>query len=98
MLSVIRGPLGTLCAICEWWLVDAAGQWTPEGLYVFLHQLERSPGINLHMVRKLLVEQIGRQVPQALGVFWKRKHDKFPRVHAFRREQLVQLKAKEVRV
>ena len=97
MLTVLRDDAGHLQAACEWWLIDEAGHWTPEGHYVFLHQLDINPGVNLHTVRKSLVKQIGSQVPQALGVFWKREHDLFPRVHAFRREQLQQL-CEEVRV
>ena len=97
MLTTIRDAQGQLLAVCEWWLVDATGHWTPEGQYVFLHQLEISPGVNLHTVRKSLVEQISLQEPRALGVFWKREHDIYPRIHAFRREQLQQL-CQEIRV
>ena len=91
MLTVVRDSVGWLQAVCDWWLVDEAGHWTPDGRYVFLHQLEMSPGINLHTIRKSLVAQISLAVPGALGVFWKRDHDAFPRVHAFRRAQLQQL-------
>jgi len=48
-------------------------------------------------VRKSLVEQISLAVPGALGVFWNRHHDAFPRPHGFRRDQLQQLR-KEVMV
>ena len=92
MLTVLRDDGGRLQAACEWWLVDAQGAWTPEGQYVFLHQLEISPRVKLHTVRRALVEHIGQQVPAARGVFWKREHDVFPRVHAFRREHLQQLR------
>ena len=97
MLWVLRGEGGNIQAVCEWWLVDERGQWTPEGRYVFLHQLEITPGVNLHMVRKSFVEQISLAVPGALGVFWHREHDAFPRPHCFRRGQLHQL-CEEVRV
>ena len=65
MLTVLRDANGYLHAVCEWWLVDAAGHWTPDGQYVFLHQLEISPGVNLHAVRKSLVAQISLQEPHA---------------------------------
>ena len=97
MLTVLRDEQGRLQAACDWWLVDTVGRWTPDGQYVFLHQLEINPGVNLHTVRKSLVAQISLHEPQALGVFWKREHDVFPRVNAFRREQLQQLR-EEVRV
>lgn len=97
MLWVCRSETGALQAACDWWLVDEAGHWTPEGRYVFLHELEVSPGVNLHTLRQQMVKDISQQAPQALGVFWKRAHDVFPRVHAFRREQLQQLR-EEVRV
>lgn len=97
MLEILRDDDGHIQAACEWWLVDTQGHWTPEGQYVFLHQLEITPGVNLHTVRGWLVEQIGLHQPQALGVFWHRDHDAFPRPHAFRRSQLQQLQ-KEVGV
>ena len=96
MLTVVRDSQERLVAVCEWWLVDESGRWTPDGRYVFLHQLERTPGVNLHQVRNALVSQISLAVPGALGVFWHREHDAFPRPHAFRREQLQQLR-EEVR-
>ena len=93
MLTILRDASGRLEAACDWWLVDAQGFWQPTtGRYIFLHELEVNPGVNLHMVRRHLVEQIGGMVPGALGVFWHREHDAFPRVHAFRREQLSQLR------
>ena len=92
MLCVLKSETGQLQAACEWWLVDDQGRWTPEGRYVFLHHLERNPGVSLHTVRKHLVRAISLAVPGALGVFWHRQHDAFPRPHAFRREDLQQLR------
>ena len=92
MLTVLRDAQGQLSAACDWWLVDAVGHWTPDGRYVFLHQLEMTPGVNVHTVRKQLVGMISLAVPGALGVFWHRDHDAYPRVHAFRRTQLQQLR------
>ena len=97
MLTVMRDAQRRLEVACEWWLVDEQGHWTPRGQYVFLHQLEVNAGVNLHAVRKHLVSTVSLAVPGALGVFWKREHDAYPRVHAFRRSQLQQLQ-EEVRV
>ena len=88
MLWVLRSESGHLQAVCEWWQVDEQGYWTPQGRYVFLHQLEVAPKMNLHSIRRRMVHDIGLSVPGALGVFWRREHDEFPRPHAFRREQL----------
>ena len=95
MLTVMRDAQGHLEAVCDWWLVDEQGRWTPQGQYVFLHELEVNPGIKLHAVRKHLVSTISLAALGALGVFWKRDHDAYPRVHAFRRSQLLR---EEVRV
>jgi len=97
MLTVIRDERGALQAACDWWMVDTFGLWTPTGDYVWLNQLEINPGVNLHTVRRHLVEEIGRLVPHAIGVYWERRSHGVKRVHAFRREQLQQL-CEEVRV
>ena len=96
MLTVIRDEHGRLQAACEWWLVDDLGQWTPTGWYVWLNQLEANPDVNLHQVRRALVEEIGRLAPDAVGVYWERRDSFHPRLHAFRRDQLQQLREEVV--
>ena len=91
MLWVLRSEVGQLLAACDWCLVTEDGTWHPRGHYVYLGQLECSPHVNLHTIRRYLVRDIGTLVPWAVGVYWRREHDAFPRPHAFRRKQLVQL-------
>ena len=98
MLTGIRDAVGHLQAACDWWLVDELGWWHPLGRYVFLNQLEVSPGVSLHRVRRHLVEEIGRLAPYAVGVYWERRDSLNPRMHSFKRDQLQQLKGEEVRV
>ena len=98
MLWVLRDEAGHLQAACDWWLVDEQGHWNSQGAYVYLNQLEFHPGMNLHTIRRHLVQAIGQLVPWTVGVYWKRDHDRFPRPHAFRREQLLQLRLEEVKV
>ena len=92
MLCVLRDIQGRLAAACDWWLVDELGHWHPLGRYVFLNQLEVSPGVNLHTVRRYLVEAIWRLTPYAVWVYWERRDSFNPKLRSFRREQLQQLK------
>ena len=98
MLTVVRAAHGALLAVCDWWLVDVQGQWTPQGDYVFLNQLETTPGVNVHTVRRHLVQEIGALVPWTVGVYWERRDHLTRRLHAFRRSQLRQLCQEEVSV
>ena len=98
MLCVKRDTHGQIEATCDWWLVDALGRWHPLGQYVYLNQLEISPGVNLHRVRRHLVQEIGRLAPYAVGVYWERRNAFNPKLRSFRRDQLQQLKQEEVRV
>mgnify|MGYP001567820041 CR=1 FL=1 len=98
MLTVLKGEAGQLQAACDWWLVDALGHWHPLGQYVYLNQLEVSPGVNLHRVRRHLVQEIGRLAPYATGVYWERRDSFNTKLRSFRREQLQQLTQEEVRV
>lgn len=97
MLWILRSETGQLQAACDWWLVMEGGQWSPYGRYVFLNQLEVSPGVNLHRVRREMVQAISALAPYAVGVYWERRDRFSRRLHAFRREQLQQLR-EEVRV
>ena len=91
-MTVMRDEAGTLQAACDWWLVTEGGQWSPYGHYVFLNQLDVTPGVNLHTVRQHLVREISRLAPYAVGVYWERREKPARRLHAFRREQLQQLR------
>ena len=93
MLTVVRNKHGDLLAACDWWLVDAEGRWQPQtGQYIFVHQLEVAPRVRMPTLIRALIYNIGQAAPEALGCFWKREHDAFPRIHAFRRSSLVQLR------
>lgn len=92
MLTVIRDQAGRLEAACEWVRVDAHGTWTLYGRYIFIAQCELSPGVNPHRVRRHLVQEIGRLVPEAIAVYWVRRDKPRLHPHVFQRTQLHQLK------
>ena len=92
MLWVFRDEAGRLQAACSWWLVDVNGVYDSKGAYVYLDQLEISPGMNLQFLRRRMVIEIGCVVPWAVGVYWERRDRFTQRPHAFRREQLQQLR------
>ena len=98
MLTVVRDDQRRLVAACDWWLVNDNGAWTPMGSFVYINHFESNRGVNLHRVRRHLVNEIALLVPWATGVYWERSGRVHKRLHAFRREQLYPLRMKEVMV
>ena len=94
MLTVVRDAQGQLLVACEWWLVNDLGQqdWGA-GRYVWVEQMELTPGMGRAALAGLIA-RIAALVPQAVGAYWVRRETTDQRLHAYRRNQLV----KEVQV
>lgn len=97
MLTTLRDNEGNIQAACEWWCVDENGTWTPKGPYVWVNQLEHSPGVDGEYLIKEIVAQVAWLAPWAKGAYWERRDKKDGRIHGFTRARLTRL-LKEVRV
>lgn len=72
MLSVIRDEFGRISASLEWNLVNERGQLDRQGRYIFVHQIEVSPGCENRDLMKQFIPMIADLAPRALGAYWVR--------------------------
>ena len=89
MLLVHRDAHDYVDAALCYDLVDETGQVTPTGRYVYLHQLELNPGVNLHRMATYFIQAVASLCPEALGAYWHRRDRFADRVRAYRRDQLL---------
>ena len=98
MIFVHRDAQDRIAAVCEWWLVNEHGQWTPDGRYVFVNQLEITPGYDSRTLLRLCIDDIARQAPQAVGAYWERRDRLRTGIRGYRRTQLVKGGMRDVAV
>ena len=95
MLLTFRDSSNNIEAVCEWWLVDEYGEWTPLGEYVWVNQIECSKGVNLKKVFRDIIAEIAWAAPRAKGAYWERRDKKNDYLYSFTREALLNFKLKE---
>ena len=88
MLLVHRDARDYLEAVCEWWLVDSKGQYNVRGAYVFVNQLDCSPGVNGRKHIQQFIQEIALTAPWALGAYWRRSDKPYGMYRGYRRSQL----------
>ena len=96
MLLAHRDAYGNLEAVLDYQVVDAQGQITPDGQYIWVEQLEVNRMLNATGYIQGFIQALATLYPLAKGAYWVRR-DKLKlkqKLHAFTRWQLL----KEVRV
>ena len=89
MLTVIRDDIGCILAACDWWPVDIDGNWTPNGRYIWVEQLEINSLIDGKDIIRKIIDDIGTRCPWAAGAYWIRRDSTGERPHAFKRFRLM---------
>lgn len=90
MLSVVRDAHGNLIVACDWMPVDKAGRYDPNGLYIWVEQLEMNMDVHGMNIVRLIIQDIAERCPNAVGAYWKRRDKpKVTKPHAYRRNQLL---------
>lgn len=88
-MLTLRDAQGQLEACCEFWRVNPDGTRNEHGVYVWVHQIEVSEGVNLARVFYEIIRRIARSCPDAQGAYWQRaKTDEKP--HFYTRTRLLQ--------
>jgi len=90
MLTVFRDGHGNIDSACEWWCVDEQGTWNPNGVYIWVNQLEVGKGIDGRHIITEVIRTIAKTCPWAKGAYWERREkDDDNRLHAFTRNRLL---------
>lgn len=89
MLTVIRDEREQIQAVCDWWPVDAIGQWNPSGEYIWVEQLELAPGINGKQMIPRIIKDIATRTPWARFGYWERRDKVNCQPRTYTREQLL---------
>ena len=98
MLATIRDERGHLQAACDWWCVNIRGEWDALGSWVYVNQLELSPGVNSARMIRLIIQDIASLVPWVVGAYWERADKTQEKLHSYSLSRLSQQVEKEVRV
>ena len=89
MLMTLRDAQDRITACCAWYPVDLQGRFDAKGCWVWIEQLELSPGVNSRQCIQRIIQQISELVPYALGAYWHRRDSTGQRIHQYRRDQLL---------
>lgn len=98
MLWALRSEAKHLEATCEWHLVNEQGQLCADGQYVWIEQFELSQGASMSYCAKRLIEDIARQCPWTVAVYWRREDKTGHQAHQFSRAQVLRYAEKGVMV
>lgn len=77
MLEILRTDDGSIKGVCEYYVVDEAGNFQANGEFVWVAELEIAPQFRHEGLIKEFIKRIIDKVPQAkFGYFWRQK--KYP--------------------
>ncbi len=78
MLEVIKSNTGEIKACLEWYLVDKDGNFSQQGEFVWINEIEISPQYRNNGILREFIRVVVPKVPLTcrFGYFWRR--DKYP--------------------